>query len=275
MMKKCLYLFVAAALCACHKPQENTPAFEPPTAEKSSTVTEQDVQDRLELLSKQDYAFAQTPIGRQNLLQTIVREKLILADAQANGLDKTPDYQTFSTQKRQQLAEIYQAYLQRLLEDLWYQHQRDSGALQVSEEEIADYYKKYPYEMTVKQIIIDNAETAEQVLRTLKGSPRRWAEMERQYSIAPEAIRAKNFTFMPGEFLPEIEVIAANSSSGSVQGFIKTALGFHIIMKTGEKRLSKQEAAARIRTVLENKKLDEILESLQTKYEVTVYDKNE
>lgn len=270
MRKNWIYLLFILGTWACQKPE--TPQFTPPTWSAEVNVTEQDMQSHLEMLTKHDADFAATPIGRQNLQQIILREKLIVADALAQGLDKTEEFNTLATDKRQQLTEIYQDYLSQVLENLWYKKQQE--AIQISDIDVAAYYKKYPYEMTVKQIIVDNAETADQVLRTLKHAPGRWREMERQYSVAPEAIRAQNFTFMPGEFLPEIEVIAANSAPGSVQGFIKTAFGFHIIMKTGEKRLTQKEAEPRIRAVLENKKLDEILESLQNKYEVTIYDEN-
>ena len=269
-------LVLAVSLCACNKP-EDKPKNDSKARVRPDvpTITEQDVQDRLALLEKQNADFAKTPLGRQNLIQIILREKLIQADALAQGLDKTADYQKFSTDKRMALNEIYQAYTRQLLEDLWYEKQRTDGELQITDEEIAAYYKKYPYEMTVQQIIVDNGETADQVLRALKRSPSRWKELSRQYNIAPEVIRNSKFTFMPGEFLPEIEVIAATSSNGSVQGFIKTAFGFHIIMKTGEKRLTKEEAYPRIRAVLENKKLDKIIEDLQTKYEVLIDAKNE
>ena len=277
MKRSLFYLLVGMfILGACDNPenaqQANTKKAPRPDV---PTITEQDVQERLGLLSEQDAKFAQTPIGRQNLLQIILREKLIQTDALAQGLDQSTDYQKLSTDKRMQLNEIYQAYTRQLLEDLWYEKQRQSGALQVTDEEVAAYYKKYPYEMTVQQIIVDNAETADQVLRTLKRSPSKWKEMSRQYNVAPEEIRNTKFTFMPGEFLPEIEVIAATSSNGSVQGFIKTVFGFHIIMKTNEKRLSKNEAEPRIRAVLENKKLDEVIANLQNKYEVMIYAQNE
>ena len=97
--------------------------------------------------------------------------------------------------------------------------------------------------------------------------------MERQYSVAPESVR--QLSFMPGEYLADIEVIAANSPTGSVQGFFKTPQGFHIIMKTSEKRLPRKEAEPRIRKVLENKKTDEALEALKNKYEVVIYEKSE
>ena len=127
--------------------------------------------------------------------------------------------------------------------------------------------------MTLKQIIVGNAQTADQLLRSLKGNPSSWNSLSRQYNIAPDSL--KSFSFMPGEYLPNLEVVAANSPVGKVEGFFKTPQGFHIIMKTNEKRLSWAEAQPRIRQVLENQKLDELLDSLKTQYEVIIYDKNE
>ena len=274
MMKKSFLLLCFILGCAaCKESGPTRPYFETKKHTNLSAVTQQDVEEHLSLLSKEDADFAQSSIGRKNLLQVIVREKLITQDALAQGIDQTEDFRLLTEQKRQQLSQVYQTYVEQTLQNLWYEKQ--AAAFHISDEEIAQYYKKYPYEMTIKQIIVDNAETAEQVLRTLKSSPGRWREMERQYSVAPETLRGKSVAFMPGEFLPEIEVIAANSFVGSVQGFIKTAFGFHIIMKTGEKRLVQTEATPRIRAVLENKKLDKILETLQNKYEVNVYDENE
>ena len=276
MKRSGLYILVCLlAVGACRKPQDDDRLDIKNPRPDVPAITQQDVQKRLELLSREDAAFAKTSFGRQNLLQIILREKLIQTDALAQRIDQSADYQKLSTDKRMQLNEIYQNYTHQLLEDLWYEKQRASGALDVSEEEIESYYKKYPYEMTVQQIIVDNAETADQILHTLKRAPYKWKEMSRQYNVAPEEIRDTKFTFMPGEFLPEIEVIAATSPNGSVQGFIKTAFGFHIIMKTNEKRLSKNEAAPRIRAVLENKKLDKIISNLQNKYEVMIYAQNE
>ena len=274
MTKQALFLLIAFTLAACH-PQEPAQNAAQSTAARvgEQTITEADLAARRALLSKEDREFSNTPIGRQNLLQIITREKLIQIAAQEEGLDKTPEYLSLLQDKRQQLDEIYQDFARYNLEQYWYDKQQTSGLTAVSDKEIDEYYKKYPYEMTVKQIILDNAQTADQVLRTLKGSPGRWKEMERQYSVAPESLR--QLSFMPGEYLADIEVIAANSPTGSVQGFFKTPQGFHIIMKTSEKRLPRQEAEPRIREVLENKKTDEALEALKNKYEVVIYEKSE
>lgn len=235
------------------------------------SVTQQDIQDSIPLLDEKDQKFADTPIGRQNLVQILTREKLILQDAQDSKLNEHPKYRALLVQKRAELDREYEQFAQRALADFWYEQKVESQ--KPSEKEIKDYFDKYPYEMTIKQIIVDNAQTADQVLRALKSSPGRWKELSNQYSIAPESLRT--LTFMPGEYLSSLEVIAANSPTGKVQGFFKTPQGFHIIMKTNENRLSFEKAAPRIEQILENQHIDNLLDTLKTKYEVIIYDKNE
>ena len=234
-------------------------------------ITEQDIQNSLNLLSEQDRKFASTPIGKQNLLQILTREKLILQDATNQGIAQDKDYQQALANKRAELDAIYDQFASDALIQAWYTSQ--AKVLEPSEKEVKEYYDKYPYEMTIKQILVDNAQTADQLLRTLKSSPRRWNEISRQHSIAPASLQV--LTFMPGEYLDSLEVIAANSPIGKVQGFFKTPQGFHIIMKTNEKRLSFKEAEPRIKQVLQDRKLDQLLDALKVKYEVIIYDKNE
>ncbi len=265
-----LLLTLCFGLSACHKPQEN-PADQTVARIGSVSVTQEDVQKALQLLDDKDRSFADTPLGRQNLLQILTREKLILEDARQQGLAQDNNYLNLLAKQRARLDAAYEQYATDLLAQLWYEKQ--AKTLEPTEKEIKDYYDKYPYEMTVKQIIVNNAQTADQVLRTLKGAPGYWKEMARQHSIAPESLQL--LTFMPGEYLESLEVIAANSPVGKAQGFFKTPQGFHIIMKTNEKRLSFKEAEPRIRQILQNQKLDELLDTLKTKYEVIIYDKNE
>lgn len=238
-------------------------------------ITQQQLDDRLALLSEDDREFAQTSVGRKNFLSLMAREHLIALDAKDEQLDQSDVYLTAMENKRQQLADIYREYSDQLLGKLWEDNLREKGLLTVTDEEIAAYYDKYPYEMTIKQIIIPDAQTADAVWRELKRSKSRWNALEKQYSTAPEQSRGKEITFMPGEFIPELEVIAANSPTSTVQGFVKTAQGFHIIMKTRERRLTLKNAATRIRAVLENQKMDAALNALQNKYKVVIYEQDE
>lgn len=280
-MRKVLILFILSALftAACKKPAE-APAAEqgaaPDVAAKvgPAVITEQDLENKLIFMTPDDQEFAKTPIGRTNYIDALVREKLAELAAKDAKLDESDAYLSALEDKRAQLKEIYDDFAQQMLIRSWYDQLEENGTTAVTEQEVKDYFDKYPYEMTIKQIIIANAETADQVLRALKASPSRWKTLERQYSVAPENTREKEFSFMPGEFIPAIEVIAANSPSGSVQGFIKTSQGFHIIMKTREKRLSFKDAKERIEKILRMQKEDAALNALKNKYEVFVYEKN-
>ena len=198
-----------------------------------------------------------------------------IQSAKDEEIDQSDVYLTALEDKRAQLRDIYNEYATLLLGRLWEESMLEKGILAVTDEEIAAYYDKYPYEMTIKQLIIPDAQTADAVWRELKRSKSRWKELERQYSKAPEQSKGQEITFMPGEFIPELEVIAANSPTGSVQGFVKTAQGFHIIMKTRERRLSLKDAAPRIRAILEKQKEDAALNALQNKYKVVIYEQDE
>lgn len=272
-------------LAACNKPQSPVLPQTPQTQSSASEeevlalveedpITPQQVSFRLQQLDQEDANFAQSQTGQRHFLQLLIREKLASLDARDKQLDKSDEYTRALADKRAQLQEIYQQYAEQLLLHLWEDQLRQTGVLNISDEEIAAYHKKYPYEMTIKQLILDDAQTAEEIWRQVKSSKSRWKELENRYSVAPQQSKGKEISFMPGEFIPELEVIAANSAVGSVQGFVKTAQGFHIIMKTKERRLSLQEAAPRIRSVLEQQKMDALLQDLQTKYKVIIYEQH-
>lgn len=283
-MKKYCFLFLPffLMLAACQKTQD--PAADTAESATADTVvaqvgpdviTQRQLDDRLAVLPQDDRKFAQTAVGRRNFLNLLARERLIALDAKDEKLDQSDVYLTAMEDKRQQLKDIYEEYGNQLLGRLWEQSLTEKGILTVTDEEISAYYDKYPYEMTIKQIIIPDAQTADAVYRELRRAKSRWNTLEKQYSTATEQSKGKEITFMPGEFIPELEVIAANSPTGSVQGFVKTAQGFHIIMKTRERRLSLKDAAPRIRTVLENQKIDAALNALQNKYKVVIYEQDE
>jgi len=268
-------LATGLAVCMLGACQKDAPAnrqAEDAAARIGTVVlTEQEVQNSLPFLDKEDQKFASTPFGWQNLIQILTREKLILQDARTSGLDQDPAYRALLAEKRAQLEQEYEQFAQRTLADFWYEKKIQEH--KPTEQEIKDYFAKYPYEMTLKQIIVDNAQTADQVLKTLKSAPGKWKEMSRQHSIAPENLQT--LTFMPGEYISSLEVVAANSPINKVQGFFKTSQGFHIIMKTNENRLSFDQAAPRIEQILEQQRVDELLDTLKTQYEVIIYDKNE
>ena len=144
MKQMLLLFFVSAVLCWACRQQPQQPGFnlEETVSADISAITEKDIQSRLPLLSEEDEKFAKTSFGRQNLIQVILREKLIAADALAQNIHNSAEYRNAIQEKQKQLTEIYQAYTRQLLEDLWYQKQYKTGTLNIPNEEIEAYYKK-------------------------------------------------------------------------------------------------------------------------------------
>jgi len=103
-------------------------------------------------------------------------------------------------------------------------------------------------------------------------STERFAEFVRRYSLDSFTNKKDGMLppFIPGEYLEEIEVAAANTPVMTPQGFIKTPYGFHIIMKVREESISYNNAKDRIKQILEKQKMDAYLNKLKTKYGVEV-----
>lgn len=281
-MKKTLFLATLILTCvACSSKQEsnlpgpliynNSPVL---AYVNNQPITQEDFDRAANNLDDNFKKFVTTESGRANFLSFLISEKLLLADAMDRGINLTQEYRAEITAleeaQRAALETAKNFALRRnLLESL-----AQDGTLGVTEEEIKDYYKKYPYEITIKQFIISDSQKAADVMKQMRNihTAARFADFAKQFSDEPLAKKSGGDMppFIPGEYLPQIEVPAANSKLMEVQGFITTAQGNHIIMKTAEKRLTYNEAKDRIKSIIENQKLDSYLNSLNKKYNISI-----
>jgi len=280
-MKKILFLTLIISCAACAPKQENTPQ-EPLVYNNSPVlayvdnqpITQDDFDKAANNLDDNFKKFVTTKSGRANFLSFLISEKLLLADAKNRGIDLTPEYQAEIAALEEAQKNAFEtakkfALRRNLLETL-----AQDGTLGVSEEEIKEYYKKYPYEITIKQFIISDSQKAADVMKQMRNvrSASKFADFAKQFSDEPLSKKSGGNMppFIPGEYLPQIEVPAANSKLMEVQGFITTAQGNHIIMKVAEKHLTYNEAKGRIKMIIENQKLDNYLNSLNKKYNISI-----
>jgi len=268
----CLIIFAAACK---QKPVEETTPTDALARVGGVYITQAD----FDAAAAQDPAaqkYLQTSFGKQGLLDVLVREQVMIDAAKGNNIDQNPAYQKEIEDMQKDFdARLAEAKKYNLIQT-WLDMLRADGVISVSQAEIDDYYKKYKYEITIRQMLVAKAEDADAVLRAVRSAPKKEAkfvEMAKQYSVAPQGDMEKGalYTFIPGEYLPEIENAAANSPVGSVQGFIKTARGFHIIYKVKESGITKKNAQDRIKAILERQKLDKYLNGLGDTYKVEVY----
>ncbi len=280
-MKKILTLTLILSCAAC-APKQETPPQEPPVYTNSPVlayidnqpITQEDFDKAANNLDDSFKKFVTTKSGKANFLSFIISEKLLILDALKRGINLTPEYQAeISALEEAQKTALETAknfaLRQHLLESLV-----QDGTLSVTEDEIKEYYKKYPYEITIRQFIITDSQKAADVMKQMRNvrSVSRFADFAKQYSDDPISRKTGGEmpAFIPGEYLPQIEAPAANSKIMEVQGFITTAQGNHIIMKVAENRLTYNAAKERIKLILENQKLDSYLNSLNKKYNISI-----
>ena len=279
-MKNIIIILIILTLAACAPKQDNTQEQEiynnsPVLAYvDNKPITQEDFDKAANNLDDGFKKFVNTKSGRANFLSFLISEKLLLTDAVNRKLDKTPEYQQEITALEEAQKNALETAKNFALRRLLLENLTQDGTLGVSEEEIKNYYKKYPYEITIRQLIISDPQKAATVMREMRNvrTVSRFADYARQYSEEPLSRKSggEMQPFIPGEYLPQIEIPAANSKLMEIQGFITTAQGNHIIMKVAETRLTYKDAKERIKMILENQKLDNYLNSLNKKYNISI-----
>lgn len=263
---------LAALLCACSasKPPEGALAKVGKTY-----ITKSEFESKLDDISPDFRAYAQTPNGKKQFLEILIREKLALLAAQGSSASRSQEYRTSVDQRKHELDQRLEDYKNYLLTKIWVEELKKSGTLSVSDEEIADYYKKYPYTVSISHILVANPKDAEELMKTVRHG-KNFAAAAKEHSL--DAATAPNGGQVPpfiiGEFLPSLEAAAAGMRNGDIQGIFKSKFGYHIIKKQGENDIPLDQARERIRLVLEKSKFDSYINSLQDKYKVEVLDAN-
>ena len=236
----------------------------------SEKITEDYLQEKFGEVSPGAQDYLNTKPGRKQFLDVLIHERLMLMAARKSGVVSDPDYKAKVSQKEAEMHETFDAYKDYLLTKMWVDEMRDKE-LKVTDAEVQEYYRKYPYTVTLAHILLPSYEEAETVIKKLK-SGADFDKTAKEHSLDRESVRLP--PVMYGEFLPELEDMAFKMRVGETQGIVKTQLGFHIIKKLAQDRANPPEALERVRKILEKKKFDAYLAKFQDKIKVEVLDEN-
>jgi peptidyl-prolyl cis-trans isomerase C len=220
--------------------------------------------------------YLKTKNGKSQFLDILIKEKLMIAAAQDSKIAKSKEFKKQYEQMEKTLRESMEKRLkdfrEYLLTTMWVDKLRESDAIIPTEDEIAQYYKEHPYEVSISHILLDDPEEAELIYKRLKRNKSEFASIARTRSLDAETAGkgGKLPPLMVGEFLPSIENAALKMQNGEVQGFFKSPFGYHIIYKHGEQKIPFEKAKKRIAKILEKQKFDKQLETIEQKYKVEV-----
>ena len=273
MRKTIAFCFICAALtCACSgsKPPQGAIAKVGKTF-----ITQAEFENKLNDVSPDFRSYALSRNGKKQFLEILIREKLALLAATNSKTSKSQEYLHNMEQREQELQARLQEYRDYLLTKIWVEQLKKDGTLGVTEEDIRQYHKKYPYEVSISHILVGSAQEGEDMLKAVRGG-KNFASLAKEKSL--DAATAPNGGQVPpfiiGQFLPELEAAAAGMRAGETQGVFKSKFGYHVIKKHGENDIPLENARERIRLVLEKTKFDSYINSLQDKYKVEVLDAN-
>jgi len=258
-----------ALLCAC----SGKPAGAPPLARVGkAAITAADFERKSADVPTEYKRYIDTSAGRKQFLQILIREKLIVAAAADSDIVKDSAYIRETARMKEEMDARYNEFREYLLTRMWLDSLRQKSVISVTEDEIKQYHKQYPYEISISHIQLSNADDAAELLKDIKKGSISFSTAAKTRSMDAETASSngKVRPFMVGEFLPDLENPAARMKTGETQGVFKSSSGWHILHKNSETKLSLSAAHDRIAMILEKKKLDGYLSSLQSKYPVEV-----
>lgn len=151
--------------------------------------------------------------------------------------------------------------MEKLLEQAVY------ASVSISDEEVTAYFEANrdqfdrPAQVRARQIVVADEAHGQEVLGLLRqGKP--FAEVAAEHSLSPDAQQGGDLGFFGrGEMPVEFDDVVFDLPVNRLSDLIKSEYGYHIFLveeKRKAARLSKQDAAEEIRSVLEGSKKEEL-----------------
>ncbi len=239
-------------------------------------ITESEFQRKLSEVSSGYKDYVLTPHGRKQFLDVLIREKMKLAAAMESDVPKSPEFKEEMARLRAEVEARVREGREFLLTRFWEDNLRKQGLLRASDDEVRAYHKKHPVEIHIRHILLATPEKAAGLAKRLrrKRSVKLFAALAKKHSLDADSASdgGRMQPAIYGEIVPDLEDVVFSMKPGDVSQPIRSKFGYHVIMKESQKWLSFDIAKGRIIRVLESKKLDEYLESIQSKFPVEVVD---
>lgn len=237
-----------------------------------AVISQADFRGKLEAVPPAFQSYVSTPHGRRQFLDVLIREKLILESAKADGVESAPSFQQRMGELKREQEEALREGHDYLLTKLWIERLRERGVVAASQDECRDYLKKNPVEIRSRHILLATAEEAEAVLDHLRAGGS-FPEAAKKKSLDGET--AVDGGRMPaalmGETLPELEILF-KMGVGELAGPVRSKFGWHVLIKDGESKPDIKAVKDRIKDVIEKQKLDRHLVAMQGSFRVEVVD---
>jgi len=257
-----IFLIAILFICGCDRipflskifPQpvkQEEPAATAPQPEIKGTVlarvdnwilTLEDFNQKVDTLKKISPDFkVDTFDEKKNLLEELIRQQLLVKEAEARGLDRKKEINDAVAEFKRGL--LVRALLTQLTEDV-----------KVEPKEIEDYYNQYkdaikePTQWRIREIVVSTPQQANDILiELLKGAD--FAATATQYSKADNAKNGGDLGFITQEKFVKmpapLQIAIASLEVGGLSNVVKGPDGFYIV-KLEEKKGGKERQLSEV-----------------------------
>jgi len=170
--------------------------------------------------------------SKKLLLEEIIRQQLLVLDAEQSGILKNKDIVEAVEEFRRTLL-VREVVL------------KITQGIKISEEEARTFYTEHksefvgPAEWHIREIVVDSQDQASQILKDILGGAD-FSESAKQYSKSASAADGGDLGFISNPNFPQMENVLLTLEVGGVSGVFKGPGGFYLIKleekKGGESR---------------------------------------
>jgi len=245
----------------------------------SEKITTENFSERLMSTPPAYQAYINTEPGRKQFADLLIREKLILESAKQAGVAKREDYKKAVANFKEEQKKQFKEYEDGIMMEM-YIKEIQKNSITASDSEIEKYYEENkndfekPVAVTARHILVPSKEEVQKALDRIK-SGESFEKVAKE--VSTDKISAERGgligPFKKGELVKEFEDAAFKLKKGEVSDIVETPFGMHIIMKVSEQNLppvSKDEAKAEIKKILEKNKFEKWFEDAKKKFNVHV-----
>lgn len=236
------------------------------------TVNEAEFRKSVENLPKRIRGIAVRQ--RKEYMESVITEKLLLAEAEKRGIQHLEDVESLLRQARQKVlvAKLIDVEI--------------ASKVKISEDDAKGYYLAHreefmsPARVRASHILLRSREEADSVLSKITAGSD-FGEMAKQFSLDPTASKGGDLGFFEkGQLILEIEETAFAMKKGQLSDVIQTQFGYHLLKVTDTEDPQVREFDSVKREIIEKltvsektKHFAELTDRLKSKAKIKINDK--
>ncbi|RLC47363.1 MAG: hypothetical protein DRH70_03505 [Candidatus Coatesbacteria bacterium] len=237
----------------------------------------------------------------RSYLEDMALQKVIMQEAKQSGVSFTPAQLADYVQKLKKSygpgqfdrylsrsGFSYAEWLNQAKADLIRSNLIDADVtkkVKVSDDEMSEYYANHgsdfrePRQVKARQILVNNVETAKEILRLLSRRKRSFESLAAEYSVAPEASKGGDLGWVKRGSLPaELQTPIFELSEGKISKVVHTSFGYHIfkVEKIRKSRMApfdevKDKVRAKVFARKAKVRYDKWVKELKRKWKLKVF----